>query len=95
MRLQKSDMGFWPVVQLFYQWSSFNPSLEKPEPPKETKQPEKKPVKKLIVEVEKEPLKTLEYVINDKNELYMTISIRIGTVFHFLVFRKSDQSYEN
>ena len=72
----------------------FNPFLEKPEPPKETKQPEK-PVKKLIVEVEKEPLKTLEYVINDKNELYMTISIRIGTVFHFLFFPKSDQSGKN
>ena len=57
-----------------------NPEVEKPETPKETKQPEK-PAKKLIVEVEKEPLKKLEYVINDKNELYMTISIRIGTVF--------------
>ena len=60
--------------------------IEAKEEQVEEKEEEKLEEKKtLIVEVEKEEKKKMEYVINDKHELFMTISIKLGSL-NFLKF---------
>ena len=53
---------------------------EKEEPVEEKKEEKVEEKKTLIVEVEKEEKKKMEYVINDKHELFMTISIKLGSL---------------